>query len=107
MKRYVGEPEGNGFGGQVVVIVDEDSRYLLKHHVHHSPDGFAWGYHGSGPSELARCILWDVLDHPEPPPPQLYHQFKNEVIAGLDQRSEFSLDESFIWDWLQSKGVVQ
>lgn len=25
--------------------------------VHHSPSGFAWGYPGSGPAELALCIL--------------------------------------------------
>lgn len=29
----------------------------LVHHVRHSPDGFSWGYNGSGPSELARCML--------------------------------------------------
>lgn len=33
----------------------------LTHHVKHSPDGFAWGYGGSGPAELARCILIDHL----------------------------------------------
>jgi hypothetical protein len=34
----------------------------LHHHVKHSPDGFAWGYHGSGPAELARCLLIDALE---------------------------------------------
>lgn len=33
----------------------------LTHHVLHSPDGFNWGYSGSGPTELARCILIDHL----------------------------------------------
>jgi hypothetical protein len=28
----------------------------------HSPDGFEWGYGGSGPAELARRILWDWFD---------------------------------------------
>lgn len=31
----------------------------LHHHKRHSPDGFEWGYEGSGPAELARCILID------------------------------------------------
>lgn len=29
----------------------------LQHLVRHSPDGFEIGYGGSGPTELARCIL--------------------------------------------------
>lgn len=36
-------------------------RRPLTHHRRHSPDGFAWGYGGSGPSELARCLLIDAL----------------------------------------------
>jgi hypothetical protein len=105
MKRYVGEPFDKGMGGQVIVISDEDSRYLLPHHMLHSPDGFAWGYHGSGPSELARCLLWDVLGHaPEKP---LYHKFKSTFIAPLSRNAEWSLDESAIWDWLQAQGVVE
>lgn len=33
----------------------------LPHHVKHSPTGFSWGYAGSGPAELARCLLIDAL----------------------------------------------
>jgi hypothetical protein len=33
----------------------------LTHHVKHSPSGFAWGYGGSGPADLARCILIAVV----------------------------------------------
>ena len=29
----------------------------LPHHPWHSPDGFQWGYHGNGPTDLARCLL--------------------------------------------------
>jgi hypothetical protein len=32
---------------------------MLTHHVRHSPDGFSWGYAGSGPADLARCLLID------------------------------------------------
>lgn len=31
----------------------------LEHFPKHSPAGFSWGYGGSGPSELARCLLID------------------------------------------------
>jgi hypothetical protein len=30
---------------------------VLAHHVKRSPTGFGWGYRGSGPAELARCLL--------------------------------------------------
>lgn len=57
---YRGFAEGRGRWN---VAVEEEGGLmrLLPHHVRHSPDGFAWGYLGSGPSELARCILIDVL----------------------------------------------
>lgn len=62
----------------------------LTHFKRHSPDGFAWGYQGSGPAELARCLLIDRLgiegedeanvDHVVPP--WLYQLFKDRVVAG-------------------------
>ena len=33
--------------------------------VDHSPDGFQWGYTGSGPAQLAAAILNEVTDDPE------------------------------------------
>lgn len=33
----------------------------LRHVVKHSPAGFEWGYEGSGPADLARSLLIDVL----------------------------------------------
>lgn len=53
----------------VVAVVDDQGQQirLLRHHVRHSPDGFEWGYLGSGPAELARCILLDALDDPHCP----------------------------------------
>lgn len=47
-----------GFGeGSVFVEDRRGETKLLPHIVKHSPTGFAWGYGGSGPAELARCIL--------------------------------------------------
>lgn len=31
--------------------------------VNHSPTGFAWGYGGSGPAQLALAILADYFEH--------------------------------------------
>jgi hypothetical protein len=49
----------------------------------HSPDGFCWGYGGSGPSQLALAILLEVID--KETACANYQQFKWEVIAKLTQ----------------------
>jgi hypothetical protein len=52
---YAGQANGQ------VVVIEGAGETLLAHHVRHSPDGFSWGYGGSGPAELARCLLIDAL----------------------------------------------
>lgn len=56
---------------------------LPKHVIQHSPDGFAWGYGGSGPAELARCLLLEVMgqDHGDK---WHYQDFKDEFVAKWD-----------------------
>lgn len=52
----------------------------------HSPDGFAWGYSGSGPAQLALAILLAAgLD--KETAQQHYQKFKAEFIAPLDQET--------------------
>lgn len=50
-------------GGGLVTIETPDGRSVgvLAHIVRHSPSGFAWGYRGSGPADLARSLLAAVL----------------------------------------------
>ena len=61
MKGYVGRRELDGV--KVYVVTEKRKggleREPLKHLVVHSPDGFEWGYHGSGPADLALSILAD------------------------------------------------
>ena len=49
----------------------------------HSPDGFNWGYGGSGPAQLALAILLEFTDRETAV--ELYQDFKFNVIAGLPQ----------------------
>ena len=49
----------------------------------HSPDGFNWGYEGSGPAQLALAVLLLVTD--ESTANRLHQSFKQEVIARLPQ----------------------
>lgn len=47
--------------------------------VYHSPSGFEWGYHGSGPADLALNILLIFTD--EETANRLHQRFKREFIA--------------------------
>lgn len=62
----------------------------------HSPDGFAWGYEGSGPAQLALAILLVAL--PRGRAQELYQQFKREFIAPQPMDAPWSLDvDVVIW----------
>lgn len=66
----------------------------------HSPDGFEWGYEGSGPAQLALAILCNEFD--EKVAMQHYQAFKREVVGKFD-RDRFELTSAGIRDWLSSK----
>ena len=65
----------------------------------HSPDGFNWGYPGSGPSQLALAIMLQAakLDLAM----QLYHQFKRDFVAVFPQ-SDFEVDID-VEGWIAGK----
>jgi hypothetical protein len=71
--------------------------------MNHSPTGFAWGYGGSGPAQLALAILLKFVN--EPTALSLHQDFKREVIAQLDGKQPFCLLVKRIRAWLGSKGV--
>lgn len=147
MKVYVGATEGTAAAAPVevwtVTDVDAASTVLaefadgdptpgpdvdlsgpLTHHYKHS-DGFAWGYAGSAPSELARCILIDFLGdsawcgtcagsgrskdggfclvcggEKTSFPPGMYQDFKFEFIVPLPKTSRWVLTGDAIRDWV-------
>lgn len=85
-----------------VLVVDGDSEYPLPHIIKHSPDGFEWGYTGSGPADLSRCLLIHALDAQlcdscggrgcfscdagiVGVPPEMYQRFKFEVVSRLPE----------------------
>lgn len=53
----------------------------------HSPDGFNWGYGGSGPAQLALSILLELL--PEEQALKHYSDLRANIISGL------TMDKSF------------
>jgi hypothetical protein len=67
----------------------------------HSPTGFAWGYAGSGPSQLALAIMVHEFGEDLSKHPVHYQEFKFDVIAGLE--GEFELSSIDIKQWLENK----
>lgn len=82
MKKYVGTVTP----GQMnwYVTVDGKSLPLRLDLAEHSPDGFAWGYSGSGPSQLALALLADASGNDEWALAH-YQRFKGAFVAGLDK----------------------
>lgn len=69
--------------------------------VNHSPDGFEWGYHGSGPAQLSLAIILD-LGYPPQEARMLYQDFKSAFIAKADRKG-FELHEEDIKQWLKNR----
>lgn len=62
----------------------------------HSPDGFEWGYGGSGPAQLALALLLDSVDPYEAE--ACYHEYKWRVVSNLPKEKwELSQEEIRFW----------
>ena len=55
----------------------------------HSPDGFNWGYVGSGPAQLALAILLEIV--PRQFAIENHQKFKFNVISKLPQGKDFDI----------------
>lgn len=66
--------------------------------VNHSPDGFEWGYAGSGPAQLAFAILLDAFD--EKTARTWYQEFKDRKIATLRRDRGFVMPVKEVWEWM-------
>jgi hypothetical protein len=56
-------------------------------HWNHSPDGFNWGYNGSGPAQLALAIFLKLKKVATG-----YQDFKSKVIAELPMDEDFEIE---------------
>jgi hypothetical protein len=64
--------------------VDDDPLNPRNDLFNHSPDGFSWGYAGSGPAQLALALLCDHIGD-DKRALALYQDFKNAVLARIDK----------------------
>jgi len=63
----------------------------------HSPNGFQWGYAGSGPAQLALALLLDVTGDPGLSV-QLHQRFKMQHVASWGVKWEITTEQ--IEDWV-------
>ncbi len=91
MKTYHGYrlPAGDGVRTPPTVTVSESGSRAAPRPLAtrldlrgHSPDGFEWGYGGSGPAQLALALAADVLGDDEAAV-AVYQGLKAHVVGGL------------------------
>ncbi len=103
-KTYEGTPARTKRGGFVVEVHDADGRTRpLTPRLdlwNHSPDGFAWGYEGSGPAQLALAVAADVLQD-DTRAVRLHQAFKRAWASRLPQTGYWFLTESVARDLLE------
>ena len=95
-KTYYGFDDGNSSA----VFVSNNGKTMAPlplrlDLVNHSPTGFAWGYSGSGPAQLALAILadWMGCDHAAR---VLHQRFKAAAIAGMTGKHWSLTDDDLV-----------
>jgi hypothetical protein len=84
-----------GFGGGIMQLDPARSLKVWNH----SPDGFNWGYGGSGPAQLALAILLD-RGETEGVAVRMHQDFKFDIIAPLEQGKDFELESETVDIWI-------
>ena len=96
LKQYEGYIDNHG--RQTVLVSDGAGNNLKRLNprydlVNHGPDGFSWGYCGSGPSQLALAICADLVG--DNLAEQVYQDFKFKVVAQLHGEFVLRADDAF------------
>ena len=81
---------------QVEILPDRSQKIY-----NHSPDGFEWGYGGSGPSQLSLAIMLEATDD-DRKALNLYQGFKFDVVSGLPY-AERTIPIEKIEAWITSQ----
>lgn len=93
--------------GNDLYLASNDRGYVRKLNLavsqkihNHSPDGFSWGYNGSGPSQTALAILLELFG--KKIALEYYQDFKSELIS-VTPKEYFVLRIKHIEEWLMEK----
>jgi hypothetical protein len=103
-REYIGNRADHA-GAAKVIIAHGPVLNPRNDVMNHSPDGFQWGYYGSGPAQLALALLCDVLGGDANAAAlalKLHQDFKAERIATL-KGDHWRMTASEIRDWITTK----
>jgi hypothetical protein len=89
---YIGS---KGHGEYRVEVADEFGSRPLYHYVDSSPTGFAWGYFGAGPTDLARSLLADRVGYI--PRAAVCMSFHDHVVSGLPDTFALTFQDVDVW----------
>lgn len=92
MKTYRGWRDANGYAH---VEVDGEPLPLRLDLDNHSPDGFEWGYGGSGPAQLALALLADATGDDERACKR-HQRFKWEYVSKLAKDDPWEITDKEI-----------
>jgi len=90
---------GNGATREVTIDGEILSPIKSQQVYNHSPDGFSWGYNGSGPAQLALALLLEATNEDEAI--KFYQSFKFDIIS--DMPENFALPAEQIYEYLEIK----
>lgn len=107
---YFGTNTGPGTQRVKIKHSNGNTTFLKQRIVRHSPDGFQWGYGGSGPADLALNMLYDYLLRTHRRKARsvannLHQSFKWAFVAR--QGKELSVTGDAIEEWLGSEKIQQ
>lgn len=100
---YKGKRTNEGVGPQIVLRNERllSPKASLKLYPH-SPDGFNWGYGGSGPAQLALALLYNAT-HDKNLALDNHQSFKWEWVSRWGDN--WQITDQDILAWLRDRGV--
>lgn len=98
-KVYFGK-RTSAIGAQRIKVLAVEKEYDLPHIEKHSPDGFNWGYGGSGPADTALSILTDFLGDQDQAE-RFYQDFKCAFVANIKKEDDLVIHGVRIHYWMQ------
>lgn len=103
MSEYQGIPDDRKKVGKVGEVLKGDGLLDPKYSLavwNHSPSGFAWGYEGSGPAQLALALLLEETGREEAV--KFHQDFKRDVVARMPEGRWYLTSEA-IQKWLAER----
>lgn len=116
MKVYRGfATKQNKYGGKIVTVQELMKDGVGPEHqleaclaiANHSPDGFNWGYNGSGATQLALALLVSMLPQGKVPTPQQINKCREDVVAKWPMQADWMVTEDSLKKFLSTPSYAR